>query len=192
MLLDEPYSALETRLRAATRKKLAHLLKAEGITTILVTHDHVEALSFADQVAVMGGGRLLQAGTPQMLYLRPDSPVIRRTLGVDVVMLPAVNVANGYAECALGRIIVTDQKRCGPANIMLRPEQISLTAVQWRSRSCFAGPAEWRNRRCGLQRWRVHGLSAPTQQRLAARLDDFRAANPPLEFRPLGPLLHIL
>ena len=128
MLLDEPFSALDTRLRAATRKKVAQLLKAEGITTILVTHDHAEALSFADQVAVMGGGRLLQAGTPQQLYLRPDSPVIAEFLG-DVVMLPAV-IANGYAECALGRIIVTDQKRCGPANIMLRPEQISLTAVR--------------------------------------------------------------
>jgi iron(III) transport system ATP-binding protein len=127
MLLDEPFSALDTRLRAATRKTVAELLKAAGITTILVTHDHAEALSFADQVAVMGRGELLQAGTPQALYLRPDSPAIAEFLG-DVVILPAV-IANGHAECALGRIIVTDQNRRGSTSIMLRPEQISLTSV---------------------------------------------------------------
>jgi iron(III) transport system ATP-binding protein len=54
MLLDEPFFALDTGLRASTRKTVANLLGAAGVTTILVTHDQAEALSFADQVAVMG------------------------------------------------------------------------------------------------------------------------------------------
>src|SRR5207249_3659828 len=58
MLLDEPFSALDTGLRASTRKAVADLLSAAGITTILVTHDQAEALSFADQVAVMREGQL--------------------------------------------------------------------------------------------------------------------------------------
>ena len=59
MLLDEPFSALDTGLRDTMRKAVAELLEAAGITTILVTHDQAEALSFADQVAVMRDGRLL-------------------------------------------------------------------------------------------------------------------------------------
>ncbi len=71
MLLDEPFSALDTGLRAAMRKMVARLLSEAGVTTILVTHDQAEALSFADQLAVMRQGRLVQAGAPMDLYLRP-------------------------------------------------------------------------------------------------------------------------
>ena len=124
MLLDEPFSALDTGLRAATRKAVADLLARAGITTILVTHDQAEALSFADQVAVMGGGRLLQAGTPRALYLQPASRMVAEFLG-DAVILPAT-LAEGRADCALGSLSVTDTQRRGAADIMLRPEQISL------------------------------------------------------------------
>ncbi|MGH8374697.1 MAG: ABC transporter ATP-binding protein, partial [Pseudomonas sp.] len=68
MLLDEPFSALDTGLRAAMRKMVARLLEDAGVTTILVTHDQSEALSFADQLAVMRHGRLVQSGHPLDLY----------------------------------------------------------------------------------------------------------------------------
>ncbi|MDR6293743.1 iron(III) transport system ATP-binding protein [Inquilinus ginsengisoli] len=123
MLLDEPFSALDTGLRASTRKAVTALLEAAGITTILVTHDQAEALSFADQVAVMRSGRLLQAGTPRELYLRPRDSMIAEFLG-DAIILPA-QLAEGWADCALGRIAV-DDRRHGPAQIMLRPEQLAL------------------------------------------------------------------
>jgi iron(III) transport system ATP-binding protein len=128
MLLDEPFSALDTGLRDTTRKSVARLLSGAGITTILVTHDQPEALSFADQVAVMREGRLPQVGTPRALYLRPRDRIIAEFLGEAVVM-PAV-LADGWAACALGRIPVDDPHRHGPAQIMLRPEQISLAQVQ--------------------------------------------------------------
>lgn len=127
MLLDEPFSALDTGLRAATRKAVAQLLQSAGITTILVTHDQAEALSFADQVAVMRDGRLAQVGLPRDLYLRPVDPATANFLG-EAVVLPA-QLSAGWADCALGRIAVHDVLRVGAAQIMLRPEQLQLTEV---------------------------------------------------------------
>ena len=139
MLLDEPFSALDTGLRDTTRKSVARLLSGAGITTILVTHDQPEALSFADQVAIMSAGRLPQVGAPRALYLRPRDRIIAEFLGEAVVM-PAL-LADGWAVCALGRIRVDDPHRHGPAQIMLRPEQISLAPVQdGDSEAAAAGP----------------------------------------------------
>ena len=127
MLLDEPFSALDTGLRASTRKAVARLLASANITTILVTHDQSEALSFADQVAVMREGRLVQSGRPLDLYLRPDDPAIASFLGEAIVL--TAQLAGGWADCALGRIAVDDALRVGPARIMLRPEQLLVTEV---------------------------------------------------------------
>lgn len=124
MLLDEPFSALDTGLRATTRKAVAKLLTQAGITTILVTHDQTEALSFADQVAVMRLGQLAQVGRPQDLYLRPADAVTARFLG-DAVVLPA-QLTGGWASCALGRVAADDAQRSGAVSLMLRPEQLQL------------------------------------------------------------------
>ena len=78
MLLDEPFSALDTGLRASTRKAVAQMLADAGVTTLLVTHDQEEALSIADQVAVMRDGQFTQVGTPQQVYLQPERPLHRR------------------------------------------------------------------------------------------------------------------
>jgi iron(III) transport system ATP-binding protein len=127
MLLDEPFSALDTALRASTRKAVVDLLSAAKITTMLVTHDQAEALSFADQVAVMREGKLLQVGSPRDLYLRPKDPMIADFLG-EAIVLPA-QMADGWAECALGRIGIADRERRGRGLIMLRPEQVSLAEI---------------------------------------------------------------
>ncbi len=127
MLLDEPFSALDTGLRLSTRKAVAKLLGAAGITTILVTHDQAEALSFADQVAVMRDGRLPQIGTPRQLYLRPHDKMIAEFLG-DAIVLPA-EAAGGWARCALGRVRIADGQIGGAIEIMLRPEQVLLQPI---------------------------------------------------------------
>ena len=127
MLLDEPFSALDTGLRASTRKAVAQLLSNAGITTILVTHDQAEALSFADQVAVMRAGQLVQAGPPLALYQAPKDAAIAGFLG-EAMVLPAL-LAGGWADCALGRVAVDDAQRNGAARIMLRPEQLQITQV---------------------------------------------------------------
>jgi iron(III) transport system ATP-binding protein len=127
MLLDEPFSALDTGLRASTRKAVAQLLQSAGITTILVTHDQAEALSFADQVAVMRAGRLAQVGSPLEVYMRPQDPVTARFLGEAVVL--DADLSDGWAQCALGRLPTGDTARQGRGQILLRPEQIHVRAL---------------------------------------------------------------
>ncbi|MQB44661.1 ABC transporter ATP-binding protein [Rhizobium sp. ICMP 5592] len=127
MLLDEPFSALDTGLRENMRKAVARVLQIAGITTILVTHDQAEALSFADQVAVLRDGRLVQAGTPQTLYLNPTDRETATFLG-DAILLPA-NLGDGFANCALGHIPLDTNGRQGRADIMLRPEQLQLSVL---------------------------------------------------------------
>ena len=128
MLLDEPFSALDTGLRESMRKSVTRILDASGITAIMVTHDQAEALSFADQVAVLRDGRLAQAGPPQDLYFRPVDRETALFLG-EAILMPAV-VADGWGETPLGRIAVDAAGRQGAAEIMLRPEQLRLTKVQ--------------------------------------------------------------
>jgi iron(III) transport system ATP-binding protein len=125
MLLDEPFSALDTGLRASTRKAVAGLLSEAGVTTLLVTHDQEEALSIADQVAVMRDGRFTQVGSPQHVYRQPADRFTAEFLG-DCISLPCA-VASGVADCALGRIPV--QADDGPATLVLRPEQLVATLV---------------------------------------------------------------
>ncbi|WP_083471114.1 ABC transporter ATP-binding protein [Rhodococcus sp. ADH] len=125
MLLDEPFSALDAGLRSTTRRIVADVLAKAGITTILVTHDQPEALSFADRVAVMSAGRLAQIGTPREIYSTPIDVPTAQFIG-DAVVLSA-HVVEGTAHSALGDIAVSPTGIHGDARIMVRPEQIELT-----------------------------------------------------------------
>lgn len=126
ILLDEPFSALDTGLRAATRKAVTEVLTAAGITTLLVTHDQGEALAFADQVVVMRTGRFVQVGDPREVYSRPVDATTAVFLG-EAIVLPA-EIREGVANCPLGLIAVDNADRQGRADIMLRPEQVLVTA----------------------------------------------------------------
>jgi iron(III) transport system ATP-binding protein len=125
MLLDEPFSALDAGLRVATRKAVARTLAEAGCTTILVTHDQGEALSFADQVAVMRHGMLAQVGNPFIVYTRPKDRETAEFLG-DAVILDA-DLQGTLATCALGAIPVRRPTCQGKVQLMLRPEQIRIT-----------------------------------------------------------------
>ena len=125
MLLDEPFSALDAGLRANTRRIVADVLAKAAITTILVTHDQPEALSFADRVAVMSAGRLAQIGTPREIYSTPIDVPTAEFIG-DAVVLSA-HVDGGRARCALGDVAVASNGVHGSARVMLRPEQIEVT-----------------------------------------------------------------
>ena len=124
MLLDEPFSALDAGLRVALRKTVARLLADAGITTILVTHDQAEALSFAEQLAVMRGGKLVQAGSPADLYYHPVDETTAHFLG-DAIVLPAA-LSPTHAECVLGRLPLHHTTTQPQARILLRPEQLLL------------------------------------------------------------------
>ncbi|WP_202368129.1 ABC transporter ATP-binding protein [Pseudomonas sp. MWU318] len=136
MLLDEPFSALDTGLRSAMRKMVARLLEDAGVTTILVTHDQSEALSFADQLAVMRSGRLVQSGHPMDLYRYPQDEQTAHFLG-EAVVLPA-RIEAGWAHCDLGQVAVNSNGFSGAAQIMLRPEQLQIAEGASDSQGCHA------------------------------------------------------
>ncbi|RFS84269.1 ABC transporter ATP-binding protein [Actinomadura spongiicola] len=126
VLLDEPFNALDSALRAGVRADVRAALRATGATAVLVTHDQQEALSVADLVAVIHEGRVAQCGTPQDVYRRPASPWVAGFVG-DAVILPGT-AAIGTATTALGPV-----ELCAPADVpgdgivILRPEQLRLT-----------------------------------------------------------------
>ncbi len=125
VLLDEPFSALDPALRVATREAVAQALAHERATVVLVTHDQAEALSFADQVAVMHDGVVTQAGTPAQVYQAPVSRRAASALG-ETCFLPGV-VRDGVVTCALGTLPVPRaHRRTGPCELLVRPEQLSL------------------------------------------------------------------
>jgi len=134
MLLDEPFSSLDARLRVATRNSVAEALAEAAVSTLLVTHDQQEALSIADRVAVMLDGRFTQVGTPQEVYLRPANRSTAEFLG-DCVFIPCT-VAEGTAECVLGRVAAPAAD--GPGTLMLRPEQLRAVAVSDRDQGSAA------------------------------------------------------
>lgn len=123
VLLDEPFSNLDARLRAHLREEVRGILEEAGATAVLVTHDREEALTLADQVAVMGAGRILQVGSPEELYRQPATPGVAALLG-------QVNLLTGHgmgatARCALGEVPIL-QPHEGPVLLMIRPEWLSL------------------------------------------------------------------
>lgn len=126
VLLDEPFSALDTGLRNDTRQAVLQVLQAVGATAVLVTHDQSEALSSGEQVAVLWQGRLLQQDSPANLYRHPRTPELAGFLG-ESILLPGIAAA-GMVECMLGCFPMADSKLQGEVEVLIRPEQIRLGA----------------------------------------------------------------
>jgi iron(III) transport system ATP-binding protein len=124
ILLDEPFSNLDPSVRERVRREVRQLLHEVGITAVFVTHDQEEALSIADQVAVMVAGRVLQTGTPAEVYSRPASPEVASFVG-GANLIPAT-IAGRVASSELGRISVAADFE-GDANLMVRAEEVTLT-----------------------------------------------------------------
>ena len=124
VLLDEPFSSLDAGLREGTGRAVAAALRAAEATAVLVTHDQGEALSLADQVAVMREGRLVQVGEPEAVYRAPADPEVGRFVGAAVVV-PAV-VEGTVARSALGAVAVEEGAAQGEVSLLVRPEQLVL------------------------------------------------------------------
>ncbi|GAB2445165.1 ABC transporter ATP-binding protein [Streptomyces incanus] len=128
VLLDEPFNALDSALRAGVRSDVRAALRDTGATALLVTHDQQEALSTADLVAVVRDGEVAQCDTPQDLYRRPVDPWVARFVG-EAVLLPGTVDGDGTALTPLGPVPLTappNGLRTG--TVLLRPEQLRLTA----------------------------------------------------------------
>lgn len=121
VLLDEPFSSLDAGLRGSTARAVRRALQATNTTALLVTHDQNEALSLADQVAVMRAGRLVQSASPSEVYLSPTDPQVAEFVGRAVVLPGTAD--DSRATCALGEVVLTEPAT-GPVALMIRPEQV--------------------------------------------------------------------
>jgi ABC-type Fe3+/spermidine/putrescine transport system ATPase subunit len=122
LLLDEPFGALDAKLRQAMQVDLRRLVRRVGITTVFVTHDQDEALTLSDRIAVMRGGEFEQVGTPLEIYDRPASAYVADFVG-------ASNLLGG--EAAGGRVRIGPEtwvptERTGVVTVVVRPEHLSL------------------------------------------------------------------
>jgi iron(III) transport system ATP-binding protein len=127
VLLDEPFSSLDAALRARLRADVRAILRATGVTAVLVTHDQTEALSLADTVAVIRDGRVVQSGEPAAVYGRPADAAVAEFVG-EATLLPAT-IAGGALHTTLGRIVLDPACTVdsGPALAVVRPEQVLVT-----------------------------------------------------------------
>ena len=124
VLLDEPFSSLDAGLRWQLRRDVHSLLKGIGMTTILVTHDQDEALTFGDRVAVMRRGTIEQVGSPSDVYGRPASPWVATFVG-EANLLDA-HFRDAGAETAIG--VLPTASTSGSGQVLCRPEQLRLAA----------------------------------------------------------------
>jgi len=141
LLLDEPLSNLDTRLRQEMRAEIRSICRATGLTTLYVTHDQKEALSIADRIAIMRAGQVVQVGTPSELYARPATAFVAEFMGQSNLIPGRIversahgELASGIervkVETALGSLLAFADRRLAPGaervTLAIRPEQIAV------------------------------------------------------------------
>ena len=135
LLLDEPLSNLDARLRMQTGDEFRALQKRLGITSIYVTHDQSEAMSLSDRIVVMHGGKILQIGAPESIYYQPRSLAVAKFFGTPNVLQAQVRaarrLADGQVEGFAGTCRAADELPAGqPVAIVVRPEQMRFTSAE--------------------------------------------------------------
>lgn len=129
LLLDEPFGALDVKIRAQLRRNLKNIQKRLGITTILVTHDQDEAFELADRIGVIERGRLLEIGVPEKLYTRPESSFVATFLGAGTVLTG--RAAGGQALFGSLSLPIPSQvahEEGARVRVLIRPENVILSA----------------------------------------------------------------
>ncbi len=127
LLLDEPFSSLDASLRTRMREEVGALLRAQGVTTVLVTHDQEEALSLADTVAVLRDGAIAQLGTPVQLYTQPRDTRLAGFLGAANLIEAAFE--DGIARTPLGALELRREPgrpSTAAGLVLVRPEQLDV------------------------------------------------------------------
>ncbi len=129
LLLDEPLSALDKKIRQEMQIELKRIQHEFGITFIIVTHDQDEAISLANRIAVFDKGEIKQISTPQELYENPTNEFVANFIG-DGNLLKATSTTTGFKHPALGEITVSHNYESGKQiSFLIRPENISLVKV---------------------------------------------------------------
>lgn len=142
MLLDEPYSGLDARLRDAVRDEVLHLLKTTGCATLMVTHDSEEAMFMADRIVVMRAGRVVQAGSPSELYCSPKDAFVAGFFS-ELNHLEG-RVRGAVVETELGSIPSTGHPDGALVEVVIRPEALCLGPTKGAGDKQFATVVESR------------------------------------------------
>ncbi len=161
LLLDEPLSNLDARLRDAMRHEIRRICKERKLTALYVTHDRREALSMADRVAVMHEGILQQCGTPEEVYNRPCNRFVAGFLG-DADFMEAESLGNGMARTVFGDLEIAGCTAAAGEKLQLaiRPERIRILpdnapaggnqfTARLIGRTFFGESCEWQFESCG-------------------------------------------
>jgi iron(III) transport system ATP-binding protein len=131
LLMDEPLSNLDARLREQMRVELKKITKAVGVTTLYVTHDQAEALSLGDRVCVMNGGEILQVGPPHEVYAVPANLFVAQFVG-EMNFVKGKVAGPSRVECPLGNLAIPVPPALSAASavtLAIRPEHVKLGSV---------------------------------------------------------------
>ncbi len=142
LLLDEPLSNLDARLRHDVRQELRRLQRLSGITTIMVTHDQDEAMSVGDRLVVMNNGRIEQVGTSQALYREPATRFVAAFVGRGNFFDGRPSADLRSFTTASGLTIATAGLRSDHDTLLIRPESITLTRGHAAGPNCFPATIE--------------------------------------------------
>jgi putative spermidine/putrescine transport system ATP-binding protein len=143
LLLDEPLSNLDAKLRETVRVEIRELQRQLGITTVMVTHDQEEALIMADRLVVMSDGEVRQVGTQRELYERPADRFVAGFVGRSNIISGRM-LGPGQFETAGGlKIACNGAMASGPAVLALRPERLALGAAAASCANRLAGTVEF-------------------------------------------------
>jgi len=127
ILMDEPFSNLDYQLRQHLRRDIREILRHEGVATVLVTHDQVEAITFSDRMLLMQKGKLVQQGTPSEIYQNPQTIWASSFVG-EANHLP-VEWQNDSLQTPLGELNVPSEIGINACILMVRPEDFQLESV---------------------------------------------------------------
>jgi iron(III) transport system ATP-binding protein len=127
LLLDEPLSNLDAKLRVSLRRDIKEIQKRLGLTAVYVTHDQEEALEVSDRIAVMSQGRLEQVGTPEDIYERPQRIFVADFIGAANLIRGEVK-GGTFVSTAGGALKLGTSVEAGPVTLLVRPEHVTLKA----------------------------------------------------------------
>jgi ABC-type Fe3+/spermidine/putrescine transport system ATPase subunit len=128
LLLDEPLSNLDAKLREALRIELRDILRAVGTTTLVVTHDQTEAIGLADRIALMNRGRIVQVGTAREIYDEPATRFVAEFIGQSIWFPGRVDGARFVADDGLSFAVNAPARVSAANGLSIRPEHVHLPA----------------------------------------------------------------
>jgi iron(III) transport system ATP-binding protein len=174
LLLDEPLSALDAKVRVMLRGEIRQLQQRLGVTTIMVTHDQEEALTMADRILVINQGRLVQNGTPREIYDRPATPFVAAFIGAMNFIENAVKVENGCYRIGSHHLSISGENGSrnlasgAVATLAIRPEDVMIRVDELEMPNILASRVEQMEYRGANFRLRLN--IGPNQRPLEAEV----------------------